>query len=148
MKNISSFIYSIVFLACVFIGCESKAGTGALVGGGVGAGAGALIGGGQGALIGGAVGIVSGAVVGHILDDADKENIKRQNPATMRRVDNQQHLTVEDIIVLHESGIGDDKIIDLIKNSNSRYSLSTRSIQKLERAGVSSKVIDFMLSQK
>ena len=129
-------------------GCESKAGTGALVGGGLGAGTGALIGGGQGALIGGAVGIVGGAIVGHILDEQDKENIKKENPSTMRKVDNEQNLTVDDIIVLHRSGVSDDKIIKLIKNSNSRYSLSTRSIQKLEKAGVSPKVIDFMLSQR
>ena len=110
MKRTFSYLSSIWVLALMLAGCESKAGTGALVGGGLGAGTGALIGGGQGALIGGAVGIVGGAIVGHILDEQDKENIKKENTPTMREVDNEQNLTVDDIIVLHRSGVSDDKI--------------------------------------
>src|SRR4051812_24595905 len=51
-------------------GCESGAGTGALIGGGTGAAIGGIIGAnsharaGEGALIGGAVGAVTGAVIG------------------------------------------------------------------------------------
>lgn len=48
--------------------CSTKAGTGALVGGGVGTGIGALAGGGTGALIGAAAGSVTGALVGNSLD--------------------------------------------------------------------------------
>src|SRR5437762_9682356 len=60
------------------IGCETKAGTGALVGGAAGAGIGAIIGHnthnrtGSGALIGGAVGAIGGALVGNEMDKADR----------------------------------------------------------------------------
>jgi uncharacterized protein YcfJ len=56
------------------VGCESHAGTDALVGGAAGAGIGALVGSmsharaGEGALIGGAIGAVGGAIVGHEQD--------------------------------------------------------------------------------
>lgn len=63
-----------VFLA----GCESKAQTGAAVGGVGGAGAGALIGGshhaGEGALIGAAVGAAGGYIVGN---EGDKKDMKQ-----------------------------------------------------------------------
>src|SRR4051794_38015561 len=55
-------------------GCETKAGTGAIVGGLGGAAVGGLIGSksharaGEGALIGGAVGALGGALVGHGMD--------------------------------------------------------------------------------
>ena len=61
------------------VGCESNAGTGALVGGTAGAGIGAIIGHnshgrtGSGALIGGAVGAASGAIVGNEVDRQQAE---------------------------------------------------------------------------
>ncbi len=60
------------------IGCETKAGTGALVGGAAGAGLGAIIGNnshgrtGSGALIGGAVGAVGGGLIGNEMDKSDR----------------------------------------------------------------------------
>src|SRR6478672_8862031 len=60
-------------------GCETKAGTGALVGGAAGAGIGAIIGHnshgrtGSGALIGGAVGALGGALIGNEMDKADRK---------------------------------------------------------------------------
>ena len=71
----------IAALALVLAGCETRAGEGALVGGGLGAGAGAIIGSttghaAGGAVIGGAIGAASGAVVG---DQADQQN-RRQAP--------------------------------------------------------------------
>src|SRR5258708_4898283 len=59
-------------------GCETKAGTGALVGGAAGAGIGAIIGHnshgrtGSGALIGGAVGAIGGAIIGNEMDKSDR----------------------------------------------------------------------------
>ena len=59
------------------IGCESHAGTGALLGGAAGAGIGAIIGHNshgrtaEGALIGGAVGAIGGGLIGN---EADKED--------------------------------------------------------------------------
>lgn len=64
-------IMIILFGASLFLtitSCSTKAGTGALVGGGLGTGAGALIGGGTGAAIGAAAGTVTGALVGNSMD--------------------------------------------------------------------------------
>lgn len=55
-------------VALLFSSCSTNAGTGALIGGGLGTGAGALIGGGQGAAIGAAAGAVTGALVGNSMD--------------------------------------------------------------------------------
>jgi len=62
------------------VGCETKAGTGALIGGAAGAGIGAIVGHnshgrtGSGALIGGAVGAIGGALIGNEMDKADKQD--------------------------------------------------------------------------
>src|SRR5436305_12256758 len=67
------------------MGCETKAGTGALVGGAAGAGIGAIIGHnshgrtGSGALIGGAVGALGGALVGNEMDKADRRKAERED---------------------------------------------------------------------
>lgn len=142
---------SVVFLttlAVLLSSCESKTGTGALVGTGVGAGAGALIGGGQGALIGGAIGLVSGALVGHLLEEDERARVQENNPTTLKHVDHGEQLTVNDIITLHKSGISDKKIKELIDKTNSTYNLSTETIHRLERAGVSSDVINYMIEKR
>src|SRR5712671_1206972 len=66
------------------VGCETKAGTGALIGGAAGAGIGAIIGHnshgrtGSGALIGGAVGALGGALVGNEMDKADRKKEQQE----------------------------------------------------------------------
>lgn len=141
-----SYILGMLTLSIIVLtSCESKAGTGALVGGGLGVGAGALIGGGQGALIGGAVGVVGGALIGHALDEEDEQRVQNQSPQTARRIHNGEQLSVNDIISLHQAGISDEKIIDLIEKTGSYYNLSTTSVRKLEKAGVSDAVINYMI---
>lgn len=80
IKSIRDFATGIAILvACFLSGCETKAGTGALVGGGIGALAGGLIGNNNGdhavggAVIGGAVGAIGGGLVGHAMDESDKK---------------------------------------------------------------------------
>jgi hypothetical protein len=66
-------------------GCESKAGTGALIGAGAGAGVGAIIGHnshgrtGSGAAIGAGVGAISGALIGTEMDKADARKADRDH---------------------------------------------------------------------
>lgn len=144
MKKSSFLLLSAVAIILNLTSCESKTGTGALVGGGVGAGTGALIAGGKGAAIGGAVGIVGGAIVGHLLDEEDNRKVSQESPATAQRVNNGEQLTVNDIIALHKAGLSDHKICQLIDKTHSKYKLSASSIHRLERAGVSSKIIDHM----
>lgn len=126
-------------------GCESKAGTGALAGGATGAVVGGVVGGGAGAAIGAGAGALAGGIIGAVLDSQDQKNLQNQSPKTAQRIDNGQQLTVADIIALHDAGISDDKIIELMKKTNSHYYLKMSDVDKLQRAGVSNSVINYMM---
>ena len=75
---VSSFVV-IGILSVGMLGCETKAGTGALVGGAAGAGLGAIIGHNShghtagGAAIGGVAGALGGALIGNELDKKDRQ---------------------------------------------------------------------------
>lgn len=126
-------------------GCETRAGTGFLAGGATGAGIGAIAGGGTGAAIGAAAGAVGGGLIGAYLDSKDRRSLERQSKGTYNRVDQGEQLSVADVINLHKANISDKKIIDLMKKTNSRYTLTTRDIDRLQRAGVSNSVINYMM---
>ena len=130
----------------ILTGCETRTQSGALIGGGSGAIIGGAVGGGQGALIGGAVGVIGGAMIGSALDDADRQRVAEQSPRTLNRVDNGEELSIHDIIALHSSGVSDEKIIELIQKTNSHYTLNTYKIQRMKEAGVSDRVINYMMS--
>lgn len=132
-------------VSLLLVGCESKTGTGALVGAGIGVGAGALIGGGGGALIGGAAGAVGGAVIGYLLSQEDQENLQRSSPQTVRRINEGEQLSLKDIEKMSNAGISDDKIIGVIDSTGSTYHLSSADVVELKNAGVSQRVIDYML---
>lgn len=147
MKKLLSSIFTLSCLFITFYGCQSKTATGAVAGGAIGTGAGAIIGGGQGALIGAAVGTTTGALVGYSLDSAERDRVEQSNPKTLKHLDNGDRLSVQDIITLHQAGLSDKKIKDLIKQTQSTYTLNTRDIHKLENAGVSSDVINYMMKK-
>jgi len=139
---------SILVLAAgmmLLTGCESKTGTGVLIGGASGAAIGGIAAGGSGALIGAAVGVVAGGLIGAYLDNQDQKNLKNESSQTYRRVDNGERLSVNDVINLSNSNIDDQKIISLIQKTKSRYTLNTYQIDKLRDAGVSEKVINYMM---
>ncbi|MCB1110542.1 MAG: hypothetical protein KDK64_06130 [Chlamydiia bacterium] len=139
---------SILILAvgtALITGCESKTGTGVLAGGASGAAIGGIIGGGQGALIGGAAGVIAGGLIGAYLDNQDQKNLKEQSPQTYKRVDNGEKLSVNDVINLSKANVDDDKIIGLIQKTNSHYTLNSYQIDKLRDAGVSERVINYMM---
>ena len=83
---------AILLVAGAGYACATKAGTGALIGGGagagLGAGVGALAGGGKGALIGGAVGAGvgagAGALIGNYMDKQEAE-LKKVKGANVQR---------------------------------------------------------------
>jgi len=130
--------------ATLFWGCESKTGTGVLAGGALGAGVGGIAGGGKGALIGGAAGVIAGGLIGAALDNNEQRNLQKQSPQTYRRVDNGERLSVHDVINLNKANIGDDKIIELLQKTDSRFTLNNYQIDRLRDAGVSEKVINYM----
>jgi len=141
--------------ALLLTGCENPNGTvnhtgsGALIGAGSGAALGALVGGrnaGVGALIGGAFGAATGAIVGSAMDQDERERLRAQAPATYERIEQAQPLYPNDIKSMAAAGVPDDTIINQIQTTHSVYHLSAPDIIDLHQAGVSSKVIDFMIN--
>jgi len=134
-----------VLFALSLTSCQSKAGTGAITGGAIGAGTGAVIGGGKGALIGGAAGAIGGAIIGAALDEQDKKIMEKTSPRTVERMDRGEPLTINDIIKLSQGGISDETIIRYIQVSRTTYNLSQAQINRLQEAGVSQRVINYMV---
>jgi len=127
------------------VGCESKTATGVLAGGALGAGIGGIAGGGQGALIGSAAGVIAGGLIGAALDENERANLKKQSPQTYRRIDQGERLSVNDVINMSKSHINDQKIIELMRKTSSRYNLNNYQVERLRNAGVSEEVINYML---
>lgn len=140
--------------AVLLTGCETpygtpdRTGTGMLAGGAIGAFSGAVLGGrhaGEGALIGGAVGAIAGGLVGHSMDEQEQERLRAEAPETYVRVEQRQPLAVADIKAMVTSHVGDDVIITQIQSTRSVYHLSAADIIDLHNAGVSEKVIQYMI---
>lgn len=136
--------YTLIVLSLV--GCESKAGTGALIGAGVGTGVGALISPTPaGALIGAGVGAAAGGLIGASLDNEDRHALDNSSPQTLQKVDRGEQLSIEDVKKMSEAGISEEKIIATIHSTGSIYHLSTSDVEELKNAGVSQRIIDYML---
>lgn len=127
------------------ISCQSRTGTGVLAGGALGATTGGIIGGGKGALIGGAVGVVAGGLVGAALDEHERRVMEKKSPRTVERMDSGEPLTVNDVIKLHQGGVNDDTIIKYIEETQTEYNLSQSQIRRMQRAGISQRLINYML---
>jgi len=131
--------------ALLLFGCESHTGTGVLVGGALGAGTGALIGGGEGALIGGAAGVIAGGLVGAALDEQDRKAMEQNSPHTLNKIDRGEQLNVQDVINMSRNGLSDSVIINQIKATKSVFYLTSDQIIEMRNAGVSEKVINYMI---
>jgi outer membrane lipoprotein SlyB len=136
-------------------GCYSPQGrpdytaSGALAGGATGAIVGSMAHHpGPGAVVGGVVGAVVGGLIGHGMDQAQEAQLRAQAPQTMQRVERGQPLTVVDVKSLAKAGISDDLIISQIRNSRTVYYLTTADIIDLKNAGVSEKIINFMINTR
>jgi uncharacterized protein YcfJ len=136
----------ITIIAFGFISCETKTGTGALMGGALGAGVGGIAGGGSGALIGGAVGAVGGGLIGASLDQQDREIMERTSPRTVDRMDRNEPITVNDVIKLSQGGVSDETIIRYIDRTKTTYNLTQAQINRMKAAGVSRRVINYMIN--
>lgn len=144
MKHLFSSL--VIALGLLFSGCENKTESGALIGTGVGVAGGALIAGTpQGAIIGGAIGAVGGTLIGHALDEQDRKSMQKQSPQTLKRIDNGEPLSIDDVKEMTKAGIHDDVIISQIESTQSVYHLTPEEIIDLKQAGVSERVIDFMV---
>jgi hypothetical protein len=138
-------------------GCQSKAGTGAIVGGGAGAGIGAIIGHqsgktGQGALIGAAVGAIGGGLLGNEMDKSDRRGQQEykasEYPEPSARsaasAGRASGVTKEDVIRWSERGDRNDLIVDRIEQNGTAVRLSSRDENDLRDRGVSEDVIRAM----
>lgn len=153
MKRSTSFLAMVSLLGISMTGCMSPQGrpdytaSGALAGGATGAVVGSLSRHpGAGALVGGSVGAVIGGLVGHGMDQEQEARLRARSPQTLERVEQSQPLLVTDVEELAKAGIKDDLIISQIRNSRTIYHLTTANIIALKQAGVSDKVIDFMIN--
>jgi len=135
-------------------GCMSPQGqpdytaSGALAGGATGAiiGSAAARHGGPGALVGAAVGAVAGGLIGHSMDQEQQQRLQARAPQTWQHVEQGQPLEVADVKALAQANVSDDLIISQIHNSRTVYHLGTAQIVELKNAGVSDRVIDFMIN--
>jgi outer membrane lipoprotein SlyB len=144
-----------VIISLALAGCYTREGrpdrtaTGALTGAALGAGTGAIIGGrhaGDGALIGGAIGALTGGIIGNGMDQVARERAERESPQALQRFDQGQPLGLADIKALSKAGVSDEVIISQIRNARVVYRLSTAEIIDLKDAGVSQRVMDFMIN--
>ena len=124
----------------LFAGCISPVGPHQAGGTVVGGATGAIVGGAVthsagGALIGGTIGALAGALAGKDVDDSLRTRVVQGQP-----------LSLEDIKALAKANVGDDLIINQISATRTSYRLTTAQIIDLKNAGVSTKVIDFMIS--
>lgn len=139
-------LFPLAIGALFLTSCESKAGTGALVGGGLGVGAGTLISPTpQGALIGGAVGAATGAIIGASLEGNDREVMEKNSPDTVEKIDRKQQLSINDVKEMSKNGLSDNVIIGQIQATNSVFELTPSEIIDLKNEGVSQRVIDYMI---
>lgn len=148
-----SYLLVVVVVGILLAGCMSPQGrpdntaSGALVGGATGAIIGSMarhsV---PGAIVGGAVGAVVGGLIGHGMDQAQEAKLEVQAPQTLARVEQGQPLTVLDVQSLVKAGVGEDLVISQIRNSRTVYHLSTEDIIYLKNAGVSERIIDFMIN--
>ena len=145
----------VICMALSQAGCASspnRAVEGSIIGGLLGAGAGAIIGNQghdrdqgrtQGALIGGAVGALGGALAGSQVQKqpAQQQAAQKQAPAASPQVSNPNQLSISQVVDLSKQGVHEDVIIDRMRLTNSKYSLSQADVEYLTQSGVSHKVL-------
>ncbi|NDB77082.1 MAG: hypothetical protein EB141_15825, partial [Verrucomicrobia bacterium] len=134
-------------------GRPDRTGSGALIGGASGAMIGSIADRrhpGVGALIGGAAGALTGGLIGHSMDQQERARYRpvpppppAPNPPAPAVASNPTSL--EDIKNMSKAGVSDEVIINQIVTSRSVYQLSADAIVDLNRAGVSAKVINYMI---
>lgn len=134
----------ILLIAMMCAGCQSNAGTGALVGAGIGALAGGAIGSssharaGEGAVLGAAVGAGSGALIGHSMDRSEQRSTYAVHNEAPRPI------TLEQVKAWSARGVREQVIIERIERSGTVFHLTAADESDLYEAGVSDAVIRAM----
>ena len=79
------------------------------------------------------------------LDDQDRKVMEKTSPRTAERMDRGEPLTVNDIIKLSQGSVSDDTIIQYMQQMQTTYNLSQAQIRRLQDAGVSQRVVNYMI---
>jgi hypothetical protein len=146
MKALILFTLCCLVFASV-LGCQTPQSTktteGALVGGLIGATGGGIIGqqshhGAEGAAIGLAAGAVAGALIGSQMSNPGQP----AQPA--QQFSNPNQVTVQQVVDLTRQGVNEAVIIDKIRITNSRFTLTQADLDYLKQQGVSQNVINAM----
>jgi outer membrane lipoprotein SlyB len=154
--NINYYMVALGTAAMLLTGCvnpdgtQNNTGTGILAGSAVGALTGAAIGGrrngGMDALFGAAAGALAGGLIGNSMDREQAARLQAQAPQTYAKVDEGQPLSVADVESLAKAGITEDVIISQIASSHTIFHLSADDIIGLRDAGVTDKVVNYMIN--
>lgn len=146
MKVRCTWLLGSMLLCGPMIGCATHEGTDAAVGGLMGAGAGAIIGKAAGntaagALLGGGAGALVGAAVGSADDRREHREavVQAQAAGTV-----QGPMTMNDVIKMTQSQVGEMTIIKQIQTSRTVFQLTPDDIVMLKSYGVTDNVINAM----
>lgn len=151
MKKICGVVIGFVFLVAV-CGCQSnqtRVGEGAVIGTVLGAAAGGIIGhqghhGGEGAAIGAAAGALTGVLIGAQVKKPGQVNAGQPQQAQSSAAVNPNQMTAQQIVDLSKQGVHEAVIIDKIRLSNSKFTLTADDVANLKNQGVSQSVIAVM----
>ncbi len=132
-------------------GSPNNTGSGALMGGAMGALTGAAIGGrchaGPDALIGAAAGALAGGLIGKAADREQEARWQAQAPRAYYVDAGQSRPTsIADVKAMAKAGVSDDVIISQMSNTRTVYHLAAQDVIGLRDAGVSEKVLNYMLN--
>ncbi len=147
----------VVLITAVGVGCETKAQSGALIGGLSGAALGGAIGNNNGsaaggAAIGGVAGVLGGALIGHGLDKQDQKRAKteryddydRSQSAYSYETESAKRIGNREVIDWTNRGVNDEIIVDRIERSGQVFRLTAAEENQLRDASVSPSVIRAM----
>ncbi len=140
-------IIIIAAIGLLTVGCQNtqtRATEGAIIGGVLGAGAGYGIGTATGhhGAEGAAIGAVTGALAGGLIGGQMNKN-KNAGQGTQGGV-NPSQMSMQQIVDLAKQGVHEDVIVDKIRLSNSKFTLTQADLDYLKEQGVSQKVINAM----
>lgn len=86
-------------------------------------------------------------VIGSSLDPEDRKVLARVSESTLKKIDEGKPLAVQDIIRLHECSISDETITNYIQNTRTSYNLSHEDIRRMQHAGVSQTLINYIIDR-
>jgi len=88
---------------------------------------------------------LGGGLIGASLDEQDRKIMEQRSPSTVLRMDEGRPLTINDVIELSQGGVSDDTILSYMSQTKSQYKLNQDQIYHMQNAGVSQRVINYMI---